>query len=65
MTQARGAAAALIAGTALMMLFEGTIPRIAGVAAILSFIVLGVFAIATPQFLERDADESVPPRDEA
>ncbi len=54
---ARLAPAMLAAGLiaiALMVLFESTLTRVTGVLAILAFIVLGVFAIATPEFLDDD-----------
>jgi hypothetical protein len=48
---------ALLVGLVLMLGFEGPLTRIAGVAALLAFIVLGVFAIATPEFLAGDEEE--------
>jgi len=48
---------AAVAGVALMVAFEGTATRVAGVLAIVAFIVLGVFAIATPEHLAGDRDE--------
>jgi hypothetical protein len=45
------AIAAFVAGVALMIPFEATITRILGVAALFAFIVLGVFAIASPERL--------------
>jgi hypothetical protein len=50
------ALAAGAVGTVVMVGFESTIPRIIGVALMLSFIVLGVFAIATPEYLEADPE---------
>ena len=47
---------ALLAGLVLMLGFEATLTRIAGVLALLAFIALGVFAIATPDFLGEDED---------
>jgi hypothetical protein len=44
----------LLAGLALMIPFEATLTRVLGIAALFAFIVVGVFAIANPDFLERD-----------
>jgi hypothetical protein len=46
---------ALVVALVLNLLFEHTLTRIVGVAAILAFIVAGVFLIASPAFL--DAEE--------
>jgi hypothetical protein len=46
--------ALLLIGLALMIPFESTVTRILGVAALLAFVVAGVFAIATPDYLDRD-----------
>lgn len=46
------ALAAFVIGVGLMVPFEGTLVRIAGVLCLFAFIVLGVFAIATPERLE-------------
>ena len=48
----RAAAATFILGVALMLAFDETITRIAGVLLLLGGIGLGVFAIATPEFTE-------------
>lgn len=53
----RAAILTFILGVALMIPFEATITRILGVACLLAFIVIGVFAIATPEFLSGDADD--------
>ena len=55
MTRAALAAGAL--GLLLMIPFEAWYTRLAGVLALFAFIVLGVFAIASPPFLEEDRDE--------
>jgi hypothetical protein len=47
----------LVLGVALMVPFEATITRVLGVAVLLAFVVCGVFAIATPEFLARNDDE--------
>jgi hypothetical protein len=41
-------------GLPLMVLFEGTITRILGVALMFGFIVTGVFLIANPAFLSQE-----------
>ena len=46
----------LILGLPLMLLFENTFTRIAGVLLCLGFIVSGVFVIANPEDLGRDAE---------
>jgi len=46
---------------ALMLPFEYTLTRIFGVACMVAFVVTGVFAIATPENLERLDDEDQPP----
>ena len=48
---------ALALAVVLMIVFEATLTRIIGVTAIFAFIVLGTFAIATPEFLEGDRDD--------
>ena len=50
----RAAVAAGVLGTLLLILFEEWFTRLAGVLALFAFIVLGVFAIASPSFLEQD-----------
>ncbi len=44
----------LIAGLALMIVFDSTVTRVLGVALLFTFIVGGLFLIAEPLFLERD-----------
>ena len=46
----------LAAGVLLMVPFEATVTRILGVAALLAFVLCGVFAIATHEYLGRDDD---------
>lgn len=48
------AAAVFLAGVALMLIFDATLTRIAGVVLLLSGIALGAFAIATPEFTTDD-----------
>ncbi|CAN5607820.1 hypothetical protein BH10ACT11_BH10ACT11_08470 [soil metagenome] len=45
-------------GFVLMIGFDATITRLLGVACIFGALALGVAAIATPEFLEEDLDES-------
>ena len=45
-----------VAGVLLMIPFEYWFTRVLGVAALFTAIVVGVFAIASPEFLEEDAD---------
>jgi hypothetical protein len=46
--------ALLLIGLALMIPFEATVTRVLGVAALLAFVVAGVFAIATPAYLDHE-----------
>ena len=46
----------LVAGLALMLPFEYTLTRGAGIACLLAFIGVGVFQIAEPGFLGGDQD---------
>ncbi len=47
---------AFVIGVALMIPFEGTVVRIIAVACLVAYIVLGVFAIATPTRLGEEPD---------
>jgi len=49
------ALAMFVVGVVLMVPFEAVAARIAGVAALFAYLVLGVFAIASPSRLERVA----------
>ena len=51
---ARIAIAAFATGAVLMLFFDETVTRIAGVALLLSGIALGLFAIATDEFIAGD-----------
>jgi uncharacterized membrane protein YkvI len=44
----------LVVGLVLMIGFEAMLTRVFGVLALFAFIVLGVFLIADPEFLEAD-----------
>jgi hypothetical protein len=48
--------ALLVVGLALMIPFEYTLTRAAGIACLLAFIVVGVFQIAEPGFLAADEE---------
>ena len=54
---AAAALTSLILGVALMVPFEHTLTYLGGVACLFAFIVLGVFAIATPENLGAEPDE--------
>jgi hypothetical protein len=51
------ALAAGAAGAALLFFFEAWFTRAIGVLLLFAFIVAGVFAIATPSFLEQESEE--------
>jgi hypothetical protein len=51
------AVAAFVLGVGLMIPFEQTLTRVAGVLCLFAFIVLGVFAIASPESLGEDVDD--------
>jgi len=46
-----------VLGVALMIPFEHWLTRVLGVAALFAAIVVGVFAIATPDFLAADDED--------
>jgi hypothetical protein len=46
-----------VAGVGLMIPFEATLTRVLGVAALLAFVVCGVFLIADPGRLAGDDDD--------
>jgi uncharacterized membrane protein YkgB len=48
--------AALVLALVLMLVFDHVLTRVFGVAAIFTFIVSGVFLIATPDFIAADDD---------
>lgn len=51
------AVAAFVAGVLLMIPFDATLTRIAGLVCLFAFIVLGVFAIARPERLGPPPEE--------
>jgi hypothetical protein len=54
--------AAFVLGSGLLLAFEKAVTLAAGVALLLAFVVLGVFTIASPEYLESGAQESeLPP----
>ncbi len=53
--------AAFVAGVGLMIPFEQTLPRVAGVLSLLAFVVCGAFLVANPDDLgpsEEDGEDS-------
>jgi hypothetical protein len=50
------ALACFLLGCALMVPFETTVTRVLGVIALFAAVVIGVFAIATPDLLSADRD---------
>lgn len=54
MSAGRLAALAFVLGGALLFAFEATVPRVAGLVLLFAAMALGVFAIASPGFLEGD-----------
>jgi hypothetical protein len=53
----RVAIAAGVVGALLMVLFDAWFTHLIGVLCLFAFIVTGVFAIASPPFLEQDREE--------
>jgi hypothetical protein len=53
---------AFVAGAGLLVAFEKALTLIAGVLLLIAFVVLGVFAIANPDYLGRRPDEDEGPR---
>jgi hypothetical protein len=49
-------------GVGLLVPFEETVTLAAGVVLLFAFVVLGVFTIATPEYLARSPDDSETPR---
>lgn len=54
----QAAAASFSLGVALMLVFDSTPTRVAGVVLLLFGIALGVFAVATPEFTRDDEERS-------
>ena len=48
--------ACFVLGSAIMLVFEAPVARIAGVALLFGFVVSGVFLVADPEFLGRDEE---------
>jgi hypothetical protein len=53
--------AAFVLGAGLLVAFEKALTLAAGVVLLLAFVVLGVFTIASPEYLARAPDESETP----
>ncbi len=45
-------------GLALMIPFEATLTRVLGVLLLVAFVAIGLFAVASPAFLEGDRDSA-------
>ena len=56
------ALAAFVAGAGLLVAFDKPVTLAAGVVLLLTFVVIGVFAIATPEYLKRAPGEEEEPR---
>lgn len=56
LVSARLAASAFVVGVTLMLVFDATVTRIAGVALIFAGMAMGVFAIASDEFVAGDED---------
>jgi len=54
--------AAFVLGAGLLVAFEKALTLAAGVVLLFAFVVLGVFTIASPEYLARDPDDSESPR---
>ena len=54
--------AAFMVGAGLLVAFEKALTLAAGVVLLFAFVVLGVFAIANPEYLGRAPDDSESPR---
>jgi hypothetical protein len=50
------AVVAFLVGTVVILLAEATWLRMASAVILVAYVVLGLFAIATPEFLEQDRD---------
>lgn len=50
----------LVLGVGLMVPFEAALTLTFGVACLVGFVVCGLFAVATPEFLGRDEDQDPP-----
>jgi hypothetical protein len=60
MTLRRACPVLLVLGLALMIPFEATLTRILGVACLVAFVVVGLFALATPELVGGDDDDRSP-----
>ena len=57
--------ASFILGAGLLFAFEKAVTLAVGIMLLLAFVVLGVFAIASPEYLARAADRSELPEDDS
>ena len=57
--------ASFILGAGLLFAFEKAVTLAAGIMLLFAFIVLGVFAIASPEYLARAVDQSDLPEDDS
>ena len=57
--------ASFIFGAGLLFAFEKAVTLAVGIILLFAFIVLGVFAIASPEYLARAADRSELPEDDS
>jgi hypothetical protein len=55
--------AAFVLGAGLLVAFEKALTLALGIVLLFAFIVLGLFTIASPEYLAREADEAEPPGD--
>ena len=56
------AIAAFVLGAGLLVAFDNPVTLSAGILLLFAFVVLGVFTIASPDYLARAPDESEKPR---
>ena len=54
---ALAALACLVVGAVLMVVFSDPVTRVVGIVALVAFVVLGLFAIANPDYLGRKPEE--------
>ena len=54
-----------VLGAGLLFAFEKAVTLAAGIMLLFAFIVLGVFAIASPEYLARAVDQSELPEDDS
>lgn len=57
-----GSLASFVLGAGLLFLFEKAVTLVVGITLLFAFIVLGIFAIASPEYLARGTDQSELPQ---